>query len=325
MFEVFQTEKRVLPAWAAASRSLLRRLSRGGLAGSPTCSAEVSANPVGLVSDKNLPFFSCRSQFRSAPVGLSLLQRLHTAFHQKKPPGRATRALGLKMFGLLHKPIIPAKPPPNQGWAGENRCIWVFIAAQWLNSLFTVSKLPQKLLVGHLQDEKGVYRRKNLDLLNHNYPIWISKDIWRRRCLSLHCVTRALPPFFCCFLYLQNRNKRNKICISFARLVWIWPFSAGSHIQMPTICAHPQTHTRTSDGVDSNTLHGLPVRPFYLKHNLVLKGGTFCQQCVCVPCAGPVNFKGPWYILVGSDVEMLLGDHVSGLKALCHLEIIQTS
>lgn len=259
---MFQTEKSLLPAWAAASRALLRRPSRGGLAGSPTCSAEVSANPVGLVFRQNLPFFFCQSQFRSAPVGLSLLQRLHTAFHRKKPPGRATRALGLKMFGLLHKPIIPAKPPPNQGWAGEHWCMCVSPVAKF--HLYC-QQVATKAASRTFASWERVYRRKNLDLLNHNYPAWISKDIWRKRCLSLDVApggeTQTPSPERCLHSSAASCISKTEIKgIRFASVLPAWSESDPLVHTHTFICqhyVHILKHTHTSDGVETHFMDSL--------------------------------------------------------------------
>lgn len=87
---------------------------------------------------------------------------------------------------------------------------------------------------------------------------------------------------------------------------------------------HTHVHNPLCDIAYTRTY--TPYEAFYLKHHLILKRKNLLStMCVCTRGAASVNYKGTACISANSIAGMVLGDHVSGLKALCYLEIIQTS
>lgn len=88
-----------------------------------------------------------------------------------------------------------------------------------------------------------------------------------------------------------------------------------------TRTSYTQKPHSPSDSADTHSLRGLlPRAPTCFKRRSLLS-----TVRVCAPSAAAVNFKRPACVPASSMAEMVLGDRVSGLTALCHMEIIQTS
>lgn len=90
--------------------------------------------------------------------------------------------------------------------------------------------------------------------------------------------------------------------------------SSWKHIAPLWLCWHKHTHTLPV----RLFFFFLPQAPSYFKRKNLLS-----TMCVCTGSAASVNFKA--CISANSIAGLVLGDHVSGLKALYHVEIIQTS
>lgn len=75
----------------------------------------------------------------------------------------------------------------------------------------------------------------------------------------------------------------------------------------------------------TQTQGALPARPFTSSPILFSKEEPFVNSGVCTPSTACANFKGPACLPAHSTAAMVQGDRVSGLKALRHLVIIQTS